>query len=93
VFPAYFPVTHPERLAAAPIAVSSVAAPSPAPRRSLPQHAPRIDPGNWPVIAERARYKSLRDLACAYGVSHETIRAIVRRVDAVLSTTVTTATD
>jgi predicted DNA binding protein len=33
----------------------------------------------WPEIAERARYASLRDLAIEYGVSHETIRAVVRR--------------
>jgi hypothetical protein len=33
----------------------------------------------YPAIAERARHESLRHLAVAYGVSHETIRAIVRR--------------
>jgi hypothetical protein len=31
------------------------------------------------VIAERARYECLRDLAAEYGVSHETIRTVVRR--------------
>ncbi len=31
-------------------------------------------------IAGRARYESLRDLAAEYGVSHETIRTIVRRM-------------
>ncbi|MGN6758977.1 MAG: hypothetical protein ACTHMJ_21610 [Thermomicrobiales bacterium] len=36
----------------------------------------------WPTIAARAQHESLRDLAAAYGVSHETIRAIVRRVAA-----------
>ena len=35
----------------------------------------------WTVIAERARHESLRDLVIVYGVSHETIRAIVRRVE------------
>ncbi len=45
-----------------------------------PQHLPQIDPALWPEIAERARYESLRDLAAKYGVSHETIRAVVRRV-------------
>jgi hypothetical protein len=30
-------------------------------------------------IAARARYESLRDLAACYGVSHETVRTIVRR--------------
>jgi hypothetical protein len=48
----------------------------------LPQYTLRIDPINWPIIAERVRYESLRDLACAYDVSHETIRAIGRRVGA-----------
>jgi hypothetical protein len=48
----------------------------------LPQHTPQIDPATWPIIAERARYESLRDFAAGYGVSHETIRAIVRRVTA-----------
>ena len=45
-----------------------------------PQQLPQIDPALWPEIAERARYESLRDLAAKYGVSHETIRAVVRRV-------------
>ena len=30
-------------------------------------------------LAERARYESLRDLAVAYDVSHETVRAALRR--------------
>jgi len=34
----------------------------------------------WSEIAERARDESLWDLAIAYGVSHETIRTIVRGV-------------
>jgi hypothetical protein len=46
----------------------------------MPQHTPRIDPVNWAAIAERARHESLRDLAVAYGVSHGTIRAILRRI-------------
>ena len=40
---------------------------------------PRLDRARWPDIAERARYESLRDLAAGYGVSHETVRAIVGR--------------
>ena len=44
------------------------------------QHQPLVDPAVWPEIAERARYTSLRDLAAEYGVSHETIRTIVRRL-------------
>ncbi len=42
--------------------------------------SPSIDPTLWPTIAERSRYASLRDLAIAYDVSYETIRAIVRRI-------------
>ena len=30
-------------------------------------------------LAERARYESLRDLAVAHAVSHETVRAALRR--------------
>ena len=44
------------------------------------QHQPQIDPTLWPEIAARARHESLRDLAGEYGVSHETIRTIVRRM-------------
>jgi hypothetical protein len=44
-----------------------------------PQHRPRLDRALVPAIAERARCESLRDLAAEYGVSHETIRAVVRR--------------
>ncbi len=43
------------------------------------QHRPHLDPALWPEIAERARRDSLRTLAVEYGVSHEAIRAIVRR--------------
>ncbi len=66
-FPAYFPVPAP---------------PVPAPTRKpiLSQHCPRLPRELWPEIAERARHESLHDLAEAYGVSHETIRTIVRRV-------------
>ena len=53
---------------------------SPATLRRLAQHQPQIDPILWPEIAERARHESLRALAAKYGVSHETIRTIVRRV-------------
>ena len=57
---------------------ASPVAPEPPPRQKRP-HLPR---DLWPAIAERARHASLRDLAVEYGVSHETIRAIVRRVAA-----------
>src|SRR5437764_14587279 len=43
------------------------------------QQRPHIHPADWPTIAERARFESLRDLAVEYDVSHETIRAVVRR--------------
>ena len=81
---AYFPVSRPERPAPAPapVAVPHAVAPARVSRKSLPQHAPKLGPTLWPVIAARARHESLRDLACAYGVSHETIRAIVRRAAA-----------
>ena len=48
--------------------------------RQPPQHQPQIDPALWPAIAKRARRESLRALALEYGVSHEAIRRIVRRV-------------
>ena len=44
------------------------------------QHQPQIDRALWPEIAERARHESLRTLVVEYGVSHETIRTIVRRL-------------
>ena len=44
------------------------------------QCRPRLPRQCWPEIAERAQYESLRDLAVEYGVSHETIRAVVRQV-------------
>ena len=47
--------------------------PTPAPR-------PRLSPELWPEIAARAERESLRTVGTAYGVSHETIRTIVRRV-------------
>jgi hypothetical protein len=40
-----------------------------------------------------ARHESLRDLALAYGVSHETIRAIVRRVGAAARAAIAMAAD
>jgi len=52
--------------------------PEPLPR----QKRPHLSHAWWPEIADRARSASLRDLAAEYGVSHETIRAIVRRVAA-----------
>ena len=49
-------------------------------RATPAQHRPRLDPALWPEIAARTRRESLRTLAAAYGVSHETIRAIASRV-------------
>jgi hypothetical protein len=65
-FPAYFPV--------------DVLAP-PAPARPTPKQPwRRLDRALWPEIAARAEHESLRELAAVYGVSHETIRAVVLRV-------------
>lgn len=69
----YTPVLFPARY---PVPAPPAAAPDPPPRHKRP-HLPRI---LWPELAERARYASLRDLAAEYGVSQETIRAVVRRV-------------
>ena len=51
--------------------------PSPATALPPPQRRPRLPRSAYPAIAERARHESLRDLAIAYDVSHETIRTIV----------------
>ena len=40
----------------------------------------RLDPALGPEIAKCAKHESLHSLAAAYGVSHETIRTIVRRM-------------
>ncbi len=64
LFPAYYPVPAP--------AVVPVLSPR--------QKRPRLAPEAWPTIAERARHESLRELATEYAVSHETIRAVVRRM-------------
>ena len=50
--------------------------------RTPSQKRPQLDPALWSEVAERARYESPRDLAIAYGVSHETIRTVVRRAHA-----------
>ncbi|HEU5329976.1 MAG TPA: helix-turn-helix domain-containing protein, partial [Thermomicrobiales bacterium] len=53
------------------------------------QSRPRLAPACWPEIAARAENESLRDLAAAYGVSHETIQAVVRRATRPLPDTMT----
>ena len=55
---------------------------SPITMRRPAQHQPQIDPTLWPEVAARARHASLRAVAIAYGVSHETIRTILRRTTA-----------
>ncbi len=55
------------------------APPPTTPTPTLPQKRPQLSQRLWPEIAQRAQHESLRDLAAEYGVSHETIRAIVRR--------------
>ena len=52
---------------------------SPVTVRRPQRHRPHIDPVAWPEVATRARHASLRALAIEYGVSHETVRGIVRR--------------
>lgn len=54
------------------------AVPTPATAPIPPQQRPRLPRSCYPIIDERARHESLRDLAAEYGVSHETIRALVR---------------
>ena len=41
---------------------------------------PRIPRDCWPNVASRARREGLRAVARDYGVSHETVRAVVRAV-------------
>jgi hypothetical protein len=65
LFPAYYSLSAPPAL--------------PATLPPARQQRPRLAPECWPEIAARAEQESLRALALAYGVSHETIRAIVRR--------------
>ena len=65
-FPSHYPVPAPP----------AEPEPTPPPR----QQRPRLSPALWPAIAERAHHESLRVLAAEYAVSHETIRAVVRRM-------------
>jgi hypothetical protein len=80
VFPTYFPVPCADLPAVAPPSLPRRDVVRPPRKVRLRQHSPKIHPSLWPGIAERARYESLRDLAVEFDVSHETIRAIVRRV-------------
>ncbi|MDP9375851.1 MAG: transposase family protein [Chloroflexota bacterium] len=52
------------------------------PTRTPPHKQPHLECRLWPEIAERARHESLRNVAAEYGVSHETIRTILRRLTA-----------
>ena len=78
LFPTYFPIARRAGTPTAPQADRRDICPCP-PRPRPQQHTPKLDHALWPRIAERARHESLRDLAAEYGVSHETIRTIVRR--------------
>jgi hypothetical protein len=42
---------------------------------------PRIPVGIWPEVVAGAKRKGLRRVAREYAVSHETVRAIVRKVE------------
>lgn len=61
-YPTYFPV----------LIAPSILSHDPNAHRYCINHA------QWPEIRERARQTSFRKLAAVYGVSHETIRRIVR---------------
>jgi hypothetical protein len=78
VFPVYFPLPQPETFIPILTPRSRHATTRLVSKRRPPQQTSKIDPAQWPHIAERARFESLRDLAVAFGVSHETIRKIVR---------------
>ncbi len=52
----------------------------PTPTLTPPHKQPHLDCHLWPEIANRAEHESLRDLAAEYNVSHETIRAVMKRV-------------
>ena len=58
-------------------AIATTPAPSPS-HRSRQRVA--IPPDQWPIIAAEARQIGLRQTARQFGISHETIRQIVRRV-------------
>ncbi len=72
LFPAYYPLPAPRDESAALL-----------PARQRPRRAPAC----WPEIAARAEQESLRDRAMTYGVNHEIIRAIVRRMAAATHST------
>ena len=50
--------------------------------RLVPPSRTRLAPALWQEIASRAEFESLRDLAIAYDVSHETIRSIIHKATA-----------
>ncbi len=82
-FPQYFNLPCADYPTSDPLPKPGPAVPPPPKKRLLPQRTPRIDPAIWPIIAARARFESLRDLAIVYSVSHEAIRVIVKRSGAV----------
>ncbi len=41
----------------------------------------RIPEGRWSEVAERARSEALRSIARDFGVSHETVRTVLRMAD------------
>ena len=49
-------------------------------RQTGRQQRPRLSPDRWPTVAADARMLGLRQAARQHGVSHETVRQIVRRV-------------
>ena len=49
-------------------------------RYSAEAKGPRIPKARWPEVAERARRDGLRAVARELGVSHETVRSVLRSV-------------
>ena len=73
------------RLALDPVPVSGATAPLTTPiwigRYATVTKGPRIPVGIWPEVVAGAKRKGLRRVAREYAVSHETVRAIVRKVE------------
>jgi len=85
-FPAYFPLASSATAPVLALLQPLQQSPTSLLRQGVgvsPRRATKIAPEQWPQIADRAKHESLRDLATGYGVSHETIRAILRRMQSV----------
>ena len=47
-------------------------------RYAIKAKGPRIPQDRWPEVAVRAKHEGLRAVARDFGVSHETVRSVVR---------------